>query len=252
MRAGDESTTASEPECLVRYGLAGHVGWFALGSDLGPTPPERGETVVIRTRRGVELGELLSVAPEGRGRAGEDSLGAFRVLRTADADDVARARQADQLRGPRFDLCRGIVEEAGWPLELVDVEPLLDLGTVLHVLAADDLDPAPVRARFRVSCDFDVFVEALGAASLPESPEPPATPGRCGDCDCGGGGCSRKAARTRADAPEAPPKPSPSPCSTSTGAGCASCGVSAWKAKAKEKEKEKGAAGGGGSGGVGD
>ncbi|MDG3004638.1 hypothetical protein [Paludisphaera mucosa] len=238
MEAGAEAGTVGAAECLVRYGLAGRVGWFTLESGLAA--PGRGEAVVIRTSRGVELGEVLT-ADAGRGRAGEDSVGAFRVLRRADADDFARGGEAGRLRGPRFDLCRRIVEEEGWPLELVDVEPLLDLSTVLHVLAFDELDPAPIRARFRVSCDFDVHVESPGdpPAAAEDAPAPAA--GRCGDCDCGGGGCSKKKApRTRADAAEA--APGPSPCATSSGSGCSSCGVAAWRA------------GGGGSaaGGVGE
>ncbi|WP_165250943.1 PSP1 C-terminal domain-containing protein [Paludisphaera soli] len=241
MDAGTEAVAGigedSGAECLVRYGLAGRVGWFA--ADDGPTPlPARGESVVVRSSRGVELGEVLAGESPGRGRAGEDSVGAFRVLRRADADDQARAHEAERLRERRFDLCRRIADEAGWPLELVDVEPLLDFSTVLHVLTFDDLDPAPIRARYRMSCDFDVFIEDLtdGSAAGATATEPeaePAAAGRCGDCDCGGGGCSRKAAKlqTRADAAETLPKPGGG-CSTASGGGCSSCGVSAWK-KAK-------------------
>ncbi|AMV40573.1 PSP1 C-terminal domain-containing protein [Planctomyces sp. SH-PL62] len=232
--SGGEGGREVEAECLVRYGLAGRVGWFAVDAEL-PSLPERGESIVVRSSRGVELGEVLSAEAAGRGRAGEDSVGVFRVLRRADADDLARADEAGGLRESRFELCRRIAEEAGWPLELVDVEPLLDLSTVLHVLTFDDLDPAPVRARFRVACDFDVFLEDLTDADATGAPEPEPAPAtaekRCGDCDCGGGGCSKKAAKTRADAPEALPKPGG--CSTATGGGCSSCGVAALKNRSR-------------------
>lgn len=218
MDAGTESGTGAE--CLVRYGLAGRVSWFAADEPA----PGRGEAVVLRTPRGVELGEVLKAEPS-KSRAGEDSVGAFRVLRPAGPADLELAAEAGRLRDARFDLCRRIADEEGWPLELVDVEPLLDLSTVLHVLPLGDLDPAPVRARFRVSCDFDVHVEPLGDA--PE-PAPAPAPGRCGDCDCGGGDCSRKAAKARADAPESPPKPV-----GGCGSGCSSCGVAALRAGAK-------------------
>ena len=220
MDAGTESGTMAE--CLVRYGLAGRVSWFAADEPA----PGRGEAVVLRTPRGMELGEVLKAEPS-KARAGEDSVGVFRVLRPADPADLERAAEAGRLRDARFDLCRRIVDEEGWPLELVDVEPLLDLSTVLHVLPLGDLDPAPVRARFRVSCDFDVHLESLGDEPEPE-PAPAPAAGRCGDCDCGGGPCSRKAAKARADAPGPTPKPA-----GGCGSGCSSCGVAALRAGAR-------------------
>ncbi|WP_165067902.1 PSP1 C-terminal domain-containing protein [Paludisphaera rhizosphaerae] len=219
-------------ECLVRYGLSGRVAWFA-GED-GPDAPSRGDAVVVRTVRGLELGEMLVVeAP--RGRAGEDSVGPFRVLRRAGDDDLTRAREADALRESRFDLCRGIVEHEGWPLELVDVEPLLDFSTVLIVLPLDELDPAPIRARFRVSCDFDVHVEPVGDEPVVAEPTASASSGRCGDCDCGSGGCSKAAAKTRADGP-ATASGSGSCATKPHGAGCSSCGVAAWKSAARRQD----------------
>jgi len=211
-------------ECLVRYGLAGRVAWFAADA-----PEARGATVVVRSGRGLELGEVLAAEAAGKGRAGEDSAGVFRVLRRADADDLHLAGRAEGLRAARFEECRRIAEEAGWPLEVVDVEPLLDLATVLHVLAFDAIDPAPIRARYRVACDYDVFLEDLAAGEPEPEPEPAPKAGRCGDCDCGGGGCSKKAARVRPDAAQAPPAPGGGGCST--GGGCSSCGASAWKAR---------------------
>jgi hypothetical protein len=179
MEAVTESGTGVE--CLVRHGLAGRVGWFAADEP----SPGRGEAVVLRTSRGIELGEVLKVEPS-KARAGEDSIGVFRVLRTAGEADLELARDAERLRDARFGLCRRVVEEEGWPLELVDVEPLLDLSTVLHVLPLDEFDPALVRARFRVSGDFDVHVEALGDEPAAE-PEPEPAPKSSGGC---GSGCS--------------------------------------------------------------
>lgn len=213
-----DAETATEGECLIRYGVTGRVAWFAAEPGF-----DRGDLVVVRTLRGLELGEALVIEAVGRGRSGSDSVGSFRVLRRADADDRDTARRAEELRGPRFELCRRIVEAEGWPLELVDVEPLLDLSTVLLVLPFEAFDPAPIRARFRVTCDFDVHIEDLAEGAEEVAPAEPASPGRCGDCDCGGGGCSRKAAKVRADGAEK----RPSPCSTGSHSGCSSCGVAA-------------------------
>ncbi|APW62284.1 PSP1 C-terminal domain-containing protein [Paludisphaera borealis] len=220
-----------ESDCLVRYGLMGHVGWFALDAGLG-SRFERGQAVVIRTSRGMELGEVLVVpgasADPTRRRAAEDSIGTFRVLRSADADDLALGREVERLREARFDACRRIVSDAGWPLELIDVEPLLDLTTVLHYFyfGGDELDLGPVRARFRASCDFDVNFEDLRAEPAKADEPPPvaaaaARKGGCGDCDCGAGGCSTASKPPREAVAAA------TDCAETPHSGCSSCGVAA-------------------------
>jgi len=176
-----ESVSVSETECLVRYGLTGHVGWFAVADEL-VADLRRGEPVVIRTSRGMELGEVLIEPNAPRGgdrRAGEDSIGAFEVLRRADADDLAARGQAERLRDERFADCLALITESGWPIELIDVEPLLDPTTILHYLALDEVDPALIRARFRVTRDYDVTFEDLTAVDA------------SGKKRCGGGSCSR-------------------------------------------------------------
>jgi hypothetical protein len=217
-----------ESDCLVRYGLMGHVGWFALDVELAPGF-ERGRSVVLRTSRGMELGEVL-IGPKGaasdelaRRRVAEDSVGPFRVLRFASDDDFALSREVGGLREARFDACRRIVSEAGWPLELIDVEPLLDRTTVLHYVGGDDLDLALVRARFRATCDFDVNFEDLrgDSTATTEQASAVAAPrkGGCGDCDCGAGGCSTAAKRSRETSSDVGAETAHS--------GCSSCGVAA-------------------------
>ena len=213
-------------DCLVRYGLMGHVGWFALDAGFGPGF-ERGRAVVVRTSRGVELGEVLVVldasAPGVRSRIAEDSIDAFRVLRSAGDDDLALGREVDRLRESRFDACRRIVAEAGWPLELIDVEPLLDQTTVLHYLGGDGLDLGPIRARFRASCEFDVSFEDLGADPATAASPPAAAPrnGGCGDCNCGAGGCSTSSK------PPHEPQTAATDGAESSHSGCSGCGVAA-------------------------
>lgn len=178
-----ETESATELECLVRYGLTGHVGWFAADGGLAPEL-QRGASVVIRTSRGMEFGEVLiepAAPPNSGGRAGEDSVGSFEVLRRANADDFALRDQAESLRGERFADCLWLIVESGWPIELIDVEPLLNPTTVLHYLVLDEVDPALIRARFRTTRDYDVTFEDQTAAEVSVKK------GGCG----GGGGCSR-------------------------------------------------------------
>ena len=75
-------------------------------------------------------------------------------------------------RSSRFSRCRGVLEEAGWPWELLDVEPLFDgHATVLHYLGPLQPDVASVRARFRIACDFDIVLEPVGSDAASDESE---------------------------------------------------------------------------------
>lgn len=218
----------SETDCLVRYGLMGHVGWFAVADDLAGEGLRRGDAVVLRTSRGLELGEVL-IEPEAKppgssARVGEDSIGRFRVVRRAGAEDFALRDEAERVREERFADCLALIEQEGWPLELIDVEPLLDPTTVLHYLAFDALEIGPIRARFRTARDYDVGFEDLAADSEPAT-NPAADASaqrRCGDCDCAEGTCAKTA---KAPTPAAA---DPAACADEPAhGGCSSCGVAA-------------------------
>src|SRR5271165_6852570 len=177
-----------DPAYLVRYGLMGHVGRFPL--DRGrrlEVQISRGQAVVILTDRGVELGEVL-VAPvrssPAREDAGESQEGEApdssvragdaewnldpdgpRLLRPAAAADLEDARRSQSLRAERFTLCQRILGDGGWPIDLNDVEPLLDPNTtVLHVLGSLELSLATLRSEFRSRSDFDVLFEPAGSS----------------------------------------------------------------------------------------
>ncbi|WP_165232601.1 hypothetical protein [Aquisphaera insulae] len=205
------------PGCLVRYGLTGHVGRFAVdpagGLELG-----RGQAVVVRTDRGIELGEVL--VPATAAASGDLDESSPRLLRAADPEDLDAARRCESLRPARFEACLDVLDGAGWDLVLLDVEPLLDLETtILHVLADPDADLALLRARFRSVADLDVVFEACGADPLAAPARTPAARGGCGDCDCSSGGCGSRAA-------EPEPEPAAASCGTAGAhSGCASCGL---------------------------
>jgi hypothetical protein len=196
-----------EPGYLIRYGVMGHVGKFRAlqGSDLDL---ERGQAVVIQTDRGIELGEVLlrmplppssaepnsdSDEPYSEGSAGP-AAGRIeitpRVIRPAGPDDVAKTLRSEDLRGERFALCSQILSEHGWPIELIDIELLLDLNTtVLHYLGAEDVNTSVLRARFRSRCAFDVMLEPAGASVIRREAEPVrvSAGGGCGSCGLPGG-----------------------------------------------------------------
>ncbi len=174
---------------LIRYGLARAVARFAADPDSGPVAFERGEAVVIRTHRGVELGEVLAKAPD----AFDPGTPAAPILRAAGPADLARAREVAGERASRFDACLSVFEGGRWPLEPIDAEPLLDEGrTVLHYLGPHRLDASGLVAALRERCGLDVVLEPAGLDVAEEDLEAAAEPeaAGCGSCgSSGGGGC---------------------------------------------------------------
>lgn len=169
---------------LVRYGLMGGVGRFeAEGDGL-----ERGQEVVIRTARGTELGMVLVPEAGDRSSAGPEP---WPILRAAGADDLERARALERDRPGRLAACEAVLRVGDWPLDLIDVEPLLDEGrAVLHYLGPRHLEADALRHALREAAGLDVTLEPVGRVE-PEG-EPAAT-GGCGSCSsasgCGAGGC---------------------------------------------------------------
>ncbi len=189
----------------VQYGLARQVGRFVAGS----IPYDRGQSVVLSTRRGTELG--IVVADAGTVEAADGA----EILRPAAPDDLAQARRAEATRHARFDACLRVFGEGTWPIEPIDVEPLLDEDrAVVHYLGPHRLDLAGLRAALRVACGFDVVFEAVGR-DIPD-PEPEAEPEEaghgCGSCGSEGGGCGSGGCGSGSDA---------------HGGGCSGCTVSA-------------------------
>jgi cell fate regulator YaaT (PSP1 superfamily) len=166
---------------LVRYGLWRQVGRFA--SDWPEL--QRGQTVVVRSHRGTELGEVLtatSAVPEDSSPA--DLREAARVLRPASPEDLERARRLEQERPGRFELCQRVIRAHGETLELIDVEPLLDdRRIVLHYLGPHHLDTAGLLAALGANCKIEGILEPMGR-------DPSDGSSTCGGgCDhCSGGG----------------------------------------------------------------
>ena len=142
---------------LIRYGVMGHVGRFRGHPQCGG-PFDRGQAVIIQSDRGMELGEVLvpldATAPSDSGPGVDpptpdaspiEQANVPHVLRAAAAEDLARAENLNESRSSRFIRCQHILEEEGWPWELLDVEPLFDgQATVLHYLGPPLVDEASV------------------------------------------------------------------------------------------------------------
>jgi hypothetical protein len=190
----------------VQFGFTRQVGRFlADGKDFGP-----GQSVVVRSIRGMELGTVVAEAEV------VDATGRLEILRIATPDDHQKAARLSADRHRRFEQFRVIFDEGEWPIEPIDVEPLLDEDrVVLHYLGPHRLDLAGLRAALRVSCGLDLIFEPVGR-DIPEAePEPePEAESSCGSCGTGGG-CGSKRSGSDGGAKS----------------GCASCTVGALVAK---------------------
>ena len=117
---------------IARYGAMRHVGVFrAELADL-----RRAERCILRTERGVELGETLrrlATLPEGeRGRV------VGQVLRRATARDLSRAQTIEERHAPQeFSLCDRKIHEHGLPMKLVSVEHLFGGDKIIFYFLAD-------------------------------------------------------------------------------------------------------------------
>ncbi len=206
---------------LIRYGLMAHVSRFRASPECEGAL-SRGQAVVLQTDRGVELGEVLVLL---EGTASAPDADRQRVLRPAAAEDLCRARNAEAIRSERFALCQRVLREGEWPWVLLDVEPMLDDHvTVLHYLGPHQIDAATLRARFRMTCEFDVVLEPAGSDLDFEDGDAHSHPdhgGGCGSCGSGGGCGSCGSVGTVSDrsGSDSPGRPAPAH------SGCDSCGI---------------------------
>jgi hypothetical protein len=259
---GRRREAVDEHAYLIRYGVMGHIGKFAASPGC-ETSLERDQLVVIQTHRGVELGEVLvpvggvsalgkNVRAEGTAQSSVDNANPSpptdlpHILRPAGPEDVTRRQQVEELRPSRFAMCQRVLQEGEWPLELIDVEPLLDGNTtVLHYLGPHQFDLRPLRAWFRMTCDLEVVPEPFGIDPESELPdwmtdtedEHEEVESSCGNCDCGAGGCGTKAESSANDVHAE--EPASSGCTPAAHAGCASCGISQLRSKRSRVSNER-------------
>jgi cell fate regulator YaaT (PSP1 superfamily) len=119
---------------LVRVGAMGQVGRFAAVDAL--RYPRRSR-VIVRTRRGLEIGDVLS-PPDARddGRAFADG----EILRRMTVQDELLEARLEKHRREAYTACAELLEKHGIPAVLVDVEHLFD-GQGLFFYFLGDVPP---------------------------------------------------------------------------------------------------------------
>jgi cell fate regulator YaaT (PSP1 superfamily) len=179
---------------LVRYGTISEVARFAIPAEF---TRRRGERVVVRTHRGVELGTLLqdvvdqSAQPtNGNGshsNAGDAaSLDADQqaILRTATLDDEDTAAGLKKQCEHEFATWRGRIDDWKLRLELIDLEWTLDKSKlILYVL--NDRGPESTKLALQAAAAGYGIVEVQPVG--PDGPIVQSAAGGCGSGHCGSG-----------------------------------------------------------------
>ena len=148
--ASPDMSRPPKPTAVVRYGALRSVGEFKHNSE---TPIPRGTKVVIRSERGVELGEVVApiCAECDRLHLTGDQLKQFirengpdypfrrdgRVLRLANPQDVIDYRHLEQSAREAAAYCRQIIRDLSLDMRLVAVEHLLGGERLVFFFAAE-------------------------------------------------------------------------------------------------------------------
>jgi cell fate regulator YaaT (PSP1 superfamily) len=103
---------------VVRYGAMRFLGVFSAAAG---RECRRGMQVIVRTDRGLEIGDALCEAtPETTGDVKDPGGG--QVLRETTADDRRELARLRQQARQEFDVCQKNIDRLGLKMQLVDVE----------------------------------------------------------------------------------------------------------------------------------
>ncbi len=117
---------------LVRHGAMRFLGEF----DPGEGTYMRGDAVVIRTDRGLEIGEVLTeITPRVQSLLSEPTQGSIvRLLTDQDHQERLRIEQAEE---KELDTCIGFIDQRRLQMELVDVEHLFGGERIVFYFLAE-------------------------------------------------------------------------------------------------------------------
>ncbi len=104
---------------VVRYGLMRHVAPFSVK---GPQTYSRGQNVVVRSDRGMELGEVLCEATDRAVKFLPSAETVGQIVRTATIDDEQSSGELHEKERIEFQDCQVMIRERKLQMELVDVE----------------------------------------------------------------------------------------------------------------------------------
>jgi cell fate regulator YaaT (PSP1 superfamily) len=173
---------------LVRVGLLGRIGRFVAANH---RYFDRDTEVVVRTSRGLEVGEVICALEFEGGKAELDG----ELLRQLGREDRAIAERIDRFRDKAFVACQSLLSERQLKATLVDVEHLFD-GQSIWFYFLGEVSPDvealtnELAETYESKVKFRKFAETLANGCGPEC----GTGVSCGSCSgCAVGGCGVRA-----------------------------------------------------------
>jgi cell fate regulator YaaT (PSP1 superfamily) len=163
---------------LIRVGAVGHVGRFTA---VDAVRYPRGARVIVRTSRGLEIGEVLSPAEDAPVHGQSDGS----ILRRMTIEDQLLEARLEKHRQAAFAACEEKIRELGLPAVLVDVEHLFD-GRSLYFYFLGD---APRELETVTAELAEVYDAAAQFRKFSDTVAEGCGPG-CGTADGPGGGCT--------------------------------------------------------------
>ena len=136
---------------LVRYGRTNELGWFEHSESQIPRLPRR---VVVKTKRGLELGGLVGqLCPykAGHFRLSQDRIQKYfedseidytsepsgKFIRYATAEDISEERHLQKIAEEEIENCKRFVKEMDLPMKIVDAEHVFGGERILFYFMSD-------------------------------------------------------------------------------------------------------------------
>ena len=125
------------PKYIVRFGSMRTLGVMGVR---GRDEYRRGQDVIVRSNRGLEIGSVLCEATDDAlSHLDEPPVG--QILRLMTGDDQNEARHLESQKSGKLDACRRLMVESGLPMQLVDIEHLFGgERIVVYFLSEDRID----------------------------------------------------------------------------------------------------------------
>lgn len=169
---------------LVQYGSVAEVDRFQ--STFTETPPH-GSEVIVNTRRGLEIGRLLS---ETRSSEETKESALFLIERFANNDDLQLQKEHQAECEATFEAWQQRIIKWNLAVELIDLEWMLDKSKlVLYVL--NDRGPDCTKLALYAMADNlgTIEVQPVDQGGMVELPT---AGGGCSSGGCGSGGCGSR------------------------------------------------------------
>ncbi len=167
---GPDVTPQATLHYAVRLGMHGQVG--RLSTSEGSY--RRGQSVICRTARGLEVGQVLnSLRWTGALTSADDLDG--RIVRALLPEDQVLWNQLKHLAGQAQQACQLWLDQSGLKDQLLDVEPLLDGRTLYFHF----LDQASAETAAQIEKLVQIYQETVAASSFAKLLEHGCGPG-CG------------------------------------------------------------------------